>query len=481
MSSDLGITVSKKKDFSEWYLQVVLKGDLADYSSAKGFMILKPYGYAVWEKIRDTLDRELKKKGHWNAYFPSLIPEGLLGKEKEHFQGFTPEVFWVTQAGNEHLSERLAIRPTSETIIYEAYARWIRSWRDLPLLLNCWNSVLRAEIKSTKPFLRTSEFLWQEGHTVHASKEEADQEVMDILESYRRLVEEHLAIPVLTGLKSDKEKFVGALYTATLEALMPDGKVLQMGTSHNLGQNFSKAFEIRFLGKDKQLHFAWQTSWGVSWRLIGAVVMVHSDDKGLVMPPGVAPIQVVVVPILYSGRRTEEVVKKVNEVAELLTQNGISAHVDMREGYTPGWKFNDWELKGVPLRLEIGPRDVEGRVVTIVRRDNLQRSTVPDSEVVPSIRGVLDDIQASLYARAKKLLDEGVRGASTYEEFKKILEASEGFIKAGWCERRECEEALKEETGADIRLLPFGEDKTYSTCVRCGEEAQKVAYFGRAY
>ncbi|MEM3596305.1 MAG: proline--tRNA ligase, partial [Candidatus Bathyarchaeia archaeon] len=338
---DIGITVKKSENFSEWYIQVVTKAELADYSAVKGFMVLMPYGYSIWEKIQEFVDKKIKETGHRNAYVPSLIPESLLRKEAEHFSGFTPEVFWVTHTGDNKLGERLAARPTSETIAYYSYAKWIKSWRDLPLLLNFWNSVLRAEITSTKPFIRTSEFLWQEGHTVHETKEDADKEVIMILNLYRELIEDLLAIPVVTGMKTEREKFLGALYTTTLEAIMGDGKALQMGTSHNLGQNFSKPFEIKYLGRDGLEHYAWQTSWGVSWRLIGAVVMVHGDDKGLVLPPRIAPIQVVIVPIFFSNEERNLVDIKARAVQKELIEGDISVHYDDRTQFTPGWKFNE--------------------------------------------------------------------------------------------------------------------------------------------
>ena len=480
MKNEIGITAKKDKDFQEWYIQTVLKCDLADYSSAKGFMILRPYGFSIWEKIKEKVDSEIKKTGHKNAYFPSLIPESLLGKEETHFTGFTPEVFWVTKTGEENLSENLAIRPTSETIMYEAYSRWIRSWRDLPLLLNCWNSVLRAEIKSTKPFLRTSEFLWQEGHTVHATKEEAEKEVLDILEIYRMLIEEELAIPVLTGMKSDKEKFVGADFTTTLEAMMPDGKALQMGTSHHLGQNFSKVFEIRYLGKDKEMHFAWQTSWGVSWRLIGALIMAHGDDKGLILPPKIAPIQIIIIPIFYGDKFKEEILNKVKTTAKELNEEGLRTEYDLREGYTPGWKFNEWEMKGVPIRIEIGPKDLEKKQVTIVRRDNKEKNQVEEQKVPKNVMKTLNEIQESLYKSAQKNLENKIVTITKYDEFKAAVKKG-GFIKTYWCSRNECEDIIKEETGADIRLIPFDEEKISAKCIKCNKKAIKISYFSRAY
>jgi len=480
LSKEIGITVAKKDDISEWYTQVVTKSGLADYASVKGFMVLMPYGYSVWEKIREFLDTRLKEMGHSNAYFPTLIPESFLRKEAEHFSGFTPEVFWVTLAGNDKLGERLAVRPTSETVIYDSYAKWIRSWRDLPLLINVWNSVLRAEIKATKPFMRTSEFLWQEGHTVHADKEDCDAEVMRILELYRQLTEDQLAIPVLVGQKTDREKFVGALYTTTLEAIMPDGKALQMGTSHNLGQNFSKAFEIKYLGKDEQTHYAWNASWGASWRLIGALIMLHGDDRGLVIPPRIAPIQVVVVPIPYKNAEATMMILA-KTTTKKLQEAGISAILDDREQYTPGWKFNEWELKGVPLRIEIGPRDVTRHEVTMFRRDTLERSTIPEGDVVVEATRLLGSIQSSLFERARRALKEAIRDVTTYDEMKRTLENQGGFVRACWCSDTACEDRIKEETGATIRVVPLKDEKAFASCVRCGKKADKVVYFGRAY
>ncbi len=481
MSKEIGITVTKKDDISEWYTQVVTKSGLADYASVKGFMVLMPYGYSIWEKIRAFLDAHLKATGHSNAYFPALIPESFLKREAEHFSGFTPEVFWVTHAGNDKLGERLAVRPTSETVIYDSYAKWVRSWRDLPLLINVWNSVLRAEIKATKPFMRTSEFLWQEGHTVHADVEDTDSEVMRILELYRELVEQNLAIPVLAGKKTEREKFVGALYTTTLEAMMPDGKALQMGTSHNLGQNFSKAFDIKFLGKDEQMHHAWNASWGVSWRLIGAMIMLHGDDRGLVIPPRIAPTQVVIVPIPYKNAEASTIADQAKKTAETLQQAGIGTLLDDRAQYTPGWKFNEWELKGVPLRIEIGPRDVSRGQITMVRRDTMERSTAAQADVIIETRRLLDSIQLSLFEKANMALREAIHDARTYDELKRVIESKGGFVRACWCSDSACEDTIKEETGATIRVVPLTEEKTFADCVRCGKTASKVVYLARAY
>jgi prolyl-tRNA synthetase len=481
MSKEIGITVKKAEDLSEWYTQVVMKAELADYSPIKGFMVLRPYGYSIWESIREYLDSRLRESGHSNAYFPLLIPESFLKKEATHFTGFTPEVFWVTRAGENELSERLAIRPTSETIINDAYSKWVRSWRDLPLLINVWNSVLRAEITATRPFLRTTEFLWQEGHTVHASKEDADQEVMMILRFYQDLIEQQLAAPVLTGYKSEREKFVGALYTTTLEAMMPDGKAIQMGTSHNLGQNFSKPFEIKYLGKDEESHYAWTTSWGVSWRLISAMIMLHGDDRGLVVPPHIAPIQIVIIPIYYKEGNKGAIERKIQSVAEKLKSAGLRIRLDDREQYTPGWKFNEWELKGIPLRIEVGPRDVERKQVTLVRRDNLQKLNVGDDELVDEVTKCLEAIQISLFSKASAALKASIRQANNYEQFTLIMNNEGGFVQACWCEDSECEDAIKTETGATIRTLPFKDEASLAPCVRCGKPGKKVGYFARSY
>ena len=401
MGKQVGITVSKKDDFSEWYTQVVLKAKLADYAPVKGLIVLRPDGYSIWESLKTTFDKKFGKNGIRNGFLPILIPESLLGKEQKHFAGFNPEVFWVTHSGTNEIGDRLALRPTSETLAYTLYSKWIQSWRDLPLKINFWNTALRAEIKATKPFLRTSEFLWQEGHTVHATKEEAEKEVMKILEIYKNTVEEKLAIPVTTGKKSEKEKFVGAIYTTTMESIMPDGKALQMGTSHFLGQNFSKPFEVKFADKDNVEHFAWQTSWGVSWRLIGAMIMIHGDDKGLVLPPKVAPMQVVIVPIYKNDEGKNSVLHKVEEIQNKLELKDIRVHVDDREGMSPGYKFNDWELKGVPLRIEIGPKDIENQNIVVAKRYNLEKISLRFTEI-EKIPIILDEIQTQMLKKAKE-------------------------------------------------------------------------------
>lgn len=453
--SDTGITVRKNEDFSEWYTQVVLKSGLADYAPVKGCMIFREHSYAIWEKIQEIFNKKIKETGHRNVYFPLFIPESFLKKEAEHFQGFVPQVAWVTMGGNSPLEEKLAIRPTSETIMYATYAKWIRSWRDLPIKLNQWCSVVRWETKATKLFLRTREFLWQEGHTAHATKEEADREVMEILNAYKDVIETYLAIPVLAGKKTEMEKFAGALYTTALEAMMPDGKALQMGTSHQLGQHFSKVFDIKFLDKDEKEQYVWQTSWGFTTRVIGAVVMVHGDDKGLVLPPKVAPVQVVIVPIPYKGAETGAIMTKAKEILEKLQKKDIAVVLDDRQEYTPGWKFNQWELKGVPIRIEIGPRDLKQKQVTLARRDTFQKITAKEDETADTVTKLLEEIQTNLFNKAKKLLEESTTTVKSYDEFKKVLEQKGGFIRASWCADSACEEKIKDETGATIRTVPF--------------------------
>jgi prolyl-tRNA synthetase len=476
---DVGITVSKNDDFSEWYTQVVLKAKLADYAPVKGLIVLRPDGYAIWESLRSTFDNKFSKNGIRNGFLPILIPESLLGKEKKHFAGFNPEVFWVTHSGTNEVGDRLALRPTSETLAYTLYSKWIQSWRDLPLKINFWNTALRAEIKATKPFLRTSEFLWQEGHTVHTTSEEAEKEVIKILDIYKNTVEDKLAIPVITGKKSEKEKFVGAVYTTTMESIMPDGKALQMGTSHFLGQNFSKPFEVKFADKDNVEHFAWQTSWGVSWRLIGAMIMVHGDDKGLVLPPNVAPMQVVIVPIYKNDEGKEKVLPKVEEIREKLESKEIRVHVDDRSELSPGYKFNDWELKGVPIRIEVGPKDIEKQSIVIAKRYNREKSSLNFSEI-EKIPKILDEIQESMLNNAKEQAKTNTIDISDYEEFKSKIEEG-GFFNAPWCGKLECEEKIKEETGADIRVIPFGSENTNQKCVYCNQQSVSIPIFARGY
>ncbi|MEM5776989.1 MAG: proline--tRNA ligase [Candidatus Aenigmatarchaeota archaeon] len=477
MSEELGITIKKEENFSEWYTQVVQKSDLADYSPVKGCMVIKPYGYSIWENIQKIFDKWIKDTGVKNAYFPMFIPESLLKKEAEHFEGFTPEVAWITKGGNRDLDEKIAVRPTSETIMYSLFSEWIRSYRDLPLRINQWCNVVRWETKATKLFLRTREFLWQEGHTVHATKEEAEEEVMLRLKQYKKLVEEYLAIPVIDGKKSEGEKFAGALFTTTLEALMSDKKALQMATSHNLGQHFSKAFQIKFLDKDSKEKYAWQTCWGISTRLIGALVMVHSDNKGLVLPPKIAPIQIVIVPIGIEKHKS--VLNKAREIKTKL-ENKYTIELDERKEYTPGWKFNYWELKGVPIRIEIGPKDIENKQLTVFRRDLNIKQKINETTLEKEIKTILDDIQKNLFERAKKFLENNIFEVNTYDVFKEISEKG-GFIKTMWCGEVDCEKKIKNETSATVRVIPFKQEKIKGKCFCCGKEAKYIAYFARSY
>lgn len=479
--SDVGVTTKKAEDFSEWYTEVVLKSEMADYAPIKGCMILREHSYAIWEKIQEIFNKKIKATGHNNVYFPLFIPESYLKKEGEHFEGFVPEVAWISQGGDTQLEEKLAIRPTSETIMYATFSKWIRSWRDLPIKINQWCNIVRWETKATKPFLRTREFLWQEGHTAHATAEEGEEEVMYALGEYRDLVERYLAIPVLVGKKSDSEKFAGALYTTCMEAMMPDGKALQMGTSHNLGQNFAKVFDITFIGEDKQKHEVWQTSWGITTRLIGAVIMVHGDDKGLVLPPRVAPIQVVIVPIPFKGAEPEAIAAKAKEVFNALKEHGLLVVLDDSGEYTPGWKFNHWELKGVPIRIEIGPRDLKQQQVVMVRRDTGQKAAIKDADIVDEAERLLNDIQLNLYAKARTDLERKIADVHTYQEFLETLKAKGGFIRAAWCGRSTCEAKVKDDTGATIRVRPFEKETLPSACVVCGEKAEEIVYFARSY
>jgi len=480
LTKEIGITVKKSNDFSDWYTQCVLKSSIADYSPSKGFIILRPYGYAIWEIIRELLDDELRKTGHKNGFLPVLIPESLLTKEKDHFDGFMPEVFWVTKSGDTDLGEKLAVRPTSETIAYSMFSKWISSYRDLPLKMNFWNSALRAEIKSTKPLIRNSEFLWQEGHTAHKNENEADEEVRLIRDIYKNLIEQYLALPTLSGFKTDKEKFVGAKYTTCLESVMADGKALQMATSHQLGQNFSKPFEIKFLNKDTLEQYVWQTSWGISWRVIGAIIMVHGDDKGLILPPKISPIQVIIVPIYKDDSKTV-VKQKAYELEQKLKDSKIRAQTDDRDEYTSGWKFNDWEMKGVPLRVNVGLRDIKENQAELIRRDTKERFYVTEKELVNQTLSTLENIQSNMFDRAKSHLQENTRSAATLEELLSVLDTSGGFVACSWCGKRACEDLVKEKTTADIRIVPFNPKNNISSCIGCGEQETIEVYFARAY
>lgn len=440
-------------------------------------MVIKPYGYAIWENIQKEMDARLKATGHKNAYFPLFIPESLLKKEADHIEGFAPEVMWVTHGGDEKLTERLAIRPTSETIVCEMYSKWVQSYSDLPILYNQWCNVVRWE-KTTRPFLRTVEFLWQEGHTVHMTAEEAQQETITMLDLYEEFCKNVLAIPVIKGRKTDKEKFAGAERTYTIEALMQDGKALQSATSHNLGQHFAKVFDIQYLDRDGELKYAHQTSWGSTTRLIGGLIMVHGDDRGLVLPPKIAPIQVVIIPI---AMHKDGVLDKASELKKVLEDKGIRVELDDRETQSPGWKFNEWEMKGVPVRLEVGPRDIVKNQVVLARRDNHEKSFAVMDSIGDTINDMLTDVQSSLLKKAGIMRDKHTFEAKDMAEFTDILENKKGFIKAMWCGNRECEDAIKEKTGATARCMPLEQKKIGDTCIYCGGEAKYFVYFAKAY
>ena len=467
----------RSEDFSRWYLDIVRRAELADYSPVKGCMVIRPYGYAVWELIQQAFDAEFKKTGHVNAYFPLFIPESLLHKEAEHVEGFAPQVAYVTHGGGEELEERLVVRPTSEAIIGTMYAKWIQSWRDLPILINQWANVVRWE-KVTHPFLRTTEFLWQEGHTAHETYEEAEAETLMILDLYAKVAETVMAMPVVKGMKSESEKFAGALRTYSIEALMGDGRALQAGTSHNLGQNFAKAFDITFQARDKSVQHVWGTSWGVSTRLVGGVIMTHGDDSGLVLPPRVAPYQVVIVPIGRDNWR-ETVLPKAQEVQQQLRSAGIRVTLDERDE-RPGWKFSEWELRGVPLRVEIGPKDIEKSAVLVARRDTREKQSLAMDGLAARIQQLLDDVQRSLFDRARTFRDEHTHRVSTYEEFKQVMEGRPGFVIAPWCGSTDCEAQIKNETQATIRNMPRS-GAPGGSCIRCDQKAIAEAWFAKSY
>jgi prolyl-tRNA synthetase len=468
----------RSQDFSQWYLDVVRRAELADYSPVKGCMVIRPYGYAIWELVQQAFDREFKRSGHVNAYFPLFIPESFLHKEAEHVEGFAPQVAYVTHGGGEELEEKLVVRPTSEAIIGTMYAKWIQGWRDLPILINQWANVVRWE-KVTRPFLRTTEFLWQEGHTAHETHEEAETETRMILDIYAQVSEEVLAMPVVKGQKSESEKFAGALRTYSIEALMGDGRALQAGTSHNLGQNFAKAFEITFQGRDKTVQYVWGTSWGVSTRLVGGVIMTHGDDSGLVLPPKVAPYQVVIVPIGRDNWR-ETVLPKAQEIQRELAAAGIRVTLDERDE-RPGWKFAEWEMRGVPLRLEIGPKDIEKSAVMVARRDTREKQSLAMDGLAARVRELLDQIQQALLDRARRFRDEHTQRAASYQEFKQIMDGRPGFVIAPWCGSAACEAQIKAETQATIRNMPMDAAPPAGRCIRCDNPAIAEAWFAKAY
>lgn len=470
----------KAEDYSKWYLDVVRKAELADYGSVKGCMIIRPYGYGIWERARDALDRRIKETGHENAYFPLFLPESALKKEADHVKGFAPEVAWVTRGGSEELEEPLAVRPTSEAIICPMYAKWVRSYRDLPILINQWANVVRWE-KVTRPFLRTTEFLWQEGHTLHATPEEAEEETLKMLEVYRDFYENELAVPVVCGEKTASERFAGALRTYAIEALMTDGRALQAGTSHNLGQHFAKAFGIQFEDENQQLQHAWSTSWGVSTRLVGAVIMTHGDDSGLIVPPRIAPIQIVIVPI-SAGNWRETVLPAAQQLLARLRAAGIRAKLDDRDQHTPGWKYADWEMRGVPVRCEIGPKDIAKNQVVFVRRDNREKSFVPMDGLERAASELLDTVQTALFKRACEYREKNTTDVDKWEAFEEMMERRPGFLRSYWCGSAECEAAVKEKTSATIRVIPFGADGAgKGSCVHCAGEATHRVLFAKAY
>lgn len=466
---------SMEDDFAQWYTDVVKKAELVDYGSVRGCMIIRPYGYAIWENIQHILDGMFKATGHQNVYMPMLIPESLLQKEKDHVEGFAPEVAWVTMGGEEKLEERLCVRPTSETLFCEHYSHIIHSYRDLPKLYNQWCSVMRWE-KSTRPFLRTSEFLWQEGHTIHATAQEAQEETMNMLEVYREVAEDELAMPVLVGQKSDKEKFAGARATYSMEAMMQDGKALQAGTSHNFGTNFAEAYNIQFSNKEGKLEYVYETSWGVSTRLIGAIIMTHGDERGLKLPPRIAPIQVVIVPI---AAHKGGVLEKCAQVQKALEAEGIRVKLDDRDTLSPGFKFNDWELKGVPVRLEIGPRDLENGQCVLFRRDTYEKQTAKLDELTSVIPALLDDIQKTMYQLALNFQQAHIHEVHNMDELGKVVDG--GFAKAMWCGDRACEDKIKEQFNATSRNMPFDQTAIDDHCVCCGKPAKKLIYFAKAY
>ena len=470
----------QSQDFGRWYIDVVRRAELADYSPVKGCMVIRPYGYAIWELMQQALDKRFKATGHVNAYFPLFIPESLLMKETEHVQGFAPQVAWVTQGGTEVLEERLVVRPTSETIIGTMYAKWVQSWRDLPILINQWANVVRWE-KVTRLFLRTTEFLWQEGHTAHETAEEAEAETQKMLGVYKDFAHTELAMPVIDGQKTDSEKFAGAERTYSIEALMRDGRALQAGTSHNLGQNFAKVFDIKFQARDKSVQYVYGTSWGVSTRMIGGVIMTHGDEGGLILPPRIAPYQVVIIPI-PRGNWRETVLPRAQAIRDELVARGVRVMLDDRDTQTPGWKYNEWELRGVPLRLEIGPKDIEKSQVMLARRDTREKSSAAMDGLASHVVGMLDSIQEALFARAMAFREEHTTHTDSYDEFKQIMEGRPGFVVSPWCGSAICEAQIKAETQATIRNIPFtGTTAAGKKCLKCEADATAHAWFAKSY
>jgi prolyl-tRNA synthetase len=481
--SEKGVT-PRSEDYSRWYTDVVQKAELADYSPVKGCMVIRPYGFTLWENIQAALDRRFKDTGHVNAYFPLFIPMSFLQREAEHVEGFAPELAIVTVGGGKELEEPLVVRPTSETIIGHMYSQWVRSYRDLPILINQWGNVVRWEMR-TRLFLRTTEFLWQEGHTAHATKEEAEEETLRMLGVYADFAINEAAIPVIQGRKSEREKFAGAVDSYTIEAMMGNGWALQSGTSHFLGQNFAKAFDIKFLNQSNELDYAWTTSWGLSTRMVGAIIMAHGDDQGLILPPRLAPIQAVVVPIWRKDDERNAVLTLATQVGATLKDAGIRVKLDERDELSAGFKFNDWEMRGVPLRIEIGPRDVEQNAVVFARRDLPGKAGktfgIPVSGVAAAVRDNLETIQDAMLLRATEFRDANTFTAGTYAEFKEVLEASGGFLRVHWAGTSQDEDAIKEETKATVRCYPFDPPEGEGTCFFTGKRTKRVAVFARAY
>jgi len=473
-----GIT-TRAEDYSRWYLDVIQAADLAEHSSVKGCMVIKPNGYALWENIQGQLDRMFKETGHVNAYFPMLIPESFLKKEAEHVEGFAPECAVVTQGGGKRLEEALVIRPTSETIIWSTYKKWIQSYRDLPILINQWANVVRWEMR-TRLFLRTTEFLWQEGHTAHATNEEAQRETMQMIEVYRRFAEEYLAAPVYVGYKTEREKFAGAVRTYCIEAMMQDRKALQAGTSHHLGQNFAKAFDVTFQDENGKLDYVWATSWGVSTRLIGALIMVHSDDNGLVIPPRLAPIEVVVIPIWKNDAEIEGMRRRIAELTAAW-KGRVRFKVDDSEQFRPGYKFNEWENRGVTIRIEIGPRELENNQVVLVRRDTGEKTLLPQEGLLDKIKELLEQIQSDLFNKAKTFRDANTLPEDDYEQFKKKIEEPGGFFRVHWCGSAECENQFQETSKATIRLIPIDGEKEQGHCIVCGKPSEQRVLVAKSY
>ena len=464
------------EDFAKWYTDIVIKAELADYSFSKGCIAIKPYGYAIWENIKNYTDKKFKETGVKNVYFPILIPESLLQKEKDHIEGFAPEVAIVTKAGNKELEENFCLRPTSETMFSNLYSKWLSSWRQLPIVYNQWCNVLRWE-KETKPFLRSREFLWQEGHTVHETEEEAKKRTMQMLEIYEDVIENLLALPVLKGRKTESEQFAGAEETYTVETLMHDGRALQSGTSHYFGQRFSKPFDIKFQNREGKEEYAYQTSWGISTRLIGGIIMGHGDNRGLKLPPRVAPIQVIIIPIQMQKdgvkEKSEELYKKLCDKYRV--------EIDFRDQYSPGYKFNDWEMRGVPIRIEIGPRDIENNKCIIVRRDNLEKIEMPLDDLYIKLQDILDEIHINMFNSCKENVEKRTTTATNMQEFEENLRENQGYIKAMWCGDKNCEEKIHDITGAKSRCIPFEQEIISDKCVLCGKKAKEMIMWGKQY